>query len=234
MGQYRAMNKFRSYMLTAVGFVVLVSAFSMAAPTTTTAAGTTTDTKAVLVTNTVAEPVPVQGAVAVTNTPTVNAKQSGPWAVALGGPVQVENTAANPLNVREVATPLQTVMVHGNLDGNTSRSATLYTVPAGKRLVLQYLNVDAIVDTDSAEWGVSTSVQAVLTNLRNGIGHQYNIHLQQGAVFDNQRGGFFHFLNANQPVTFYFDAGTELGFGKFASSQTQLTVAFSGYLIDAN
>ncbi len=222
------MNKFRSYMLTAVGFVVLVSAFSMAAPTTTTAGVTTTTDKTVVVTNTIAEPVPVQGTVAVTNTPTVNAKQSGPWAVT------VENAAANPLNVREVAAPLQTVMFHSIVEHSAPRSVHFYTVPAGKRLVVQYINVDAAVETDSAERGVSTSVQAVLTSNRSGVGNQYNIHLQQGPVFDNQRGGFNHLLTANQPVTLYFDAGTELGFGKFSSRPAQLTVAFSGYLIDAN
>jgi hypothetical protein len=189
-------------------------------------------------TTTVDGAVSVSGAVSVTNTPTVNAQQAGSWTVSLaaGGAVQVDNSGGVPLSVRDVDSSANApVMIHGNVTYGEVRSPVLYTVPAGKRLVVQYINLTAYVETTSPDWAPDAAMLAILTSNRSGIGQQYTLPLAPGAIFDNGRGGFEHYLTTSDALTMYFDAGTQLGLFKAAAHQdlSRLDGAIAGYLVDA-
>jgi len=97
------------------------------------AAASAQKTAAVTVTNTDANPVPVRGGVSVTNTPTVDARQSGDWAVGISGTPTVK---LDPSAVVSIANEPGRQWTSFNLITNERT----YTPPSEKTLVLEYVS----------------------------------------------------------------------------------------------
>jgi len=145
------MNNLKGYILTAIGVVIVCCGFVLSVPNTGHSAPA--PDKDVRVINSPTEAVPtiaqgttnVAGAVSVTNTPTVNAQQSGAWNVGLTGSptVQVGNTAGNPVLVRDVdrptAQPFEQQVEVTIPDGGGGENG-FFSVPLGKLLVIEQVS----------------------------------------------------------------------------------------------
>ena len=164
--------------------------------------------KGVTVVNTSSNPVPVAaqgttniaGNVSVTNTPTVQAQQGGTWTVG------VNSWESNPVFVRHAGeSARQPVQVAGfvNIDNGTFGTANpliLYTVPDGKRLVIEWASVGANVPAGQRITSFTFSTTAGNT----GQGHRLVVY-DQGTTFNCSA----HFT-ASQQVRFYADPGTQV------------------------
>lgn len=86
-------------------------------------------------------PLPVTGSTAVSGT--VSATQSGPWNVGINN-----NSVANPLQIRDVDSPGNQPAMGGDqciASGSRCNFDSLYTVPAGKRLVVEYASASGLL-----------------------------------------------------------------------------------------
>lgn len=174
------------------------------------------------------QPAATAAKVQVTNTPNVNAKQSGPWSVAVtGNPVvHVNNTAGAPAFVRTAAEGVQPYQVQTGLtllNGNSQAAATL-NVPAGKRLVIEYLSASLGVPS-----GVGLTLQLVPTLDGSQVSHV--VPLTRTTV-----GGGFDSMTASEATRVYAD-GSVLFLAEralLAQADTNIgSVTVSGYLVDA-
>lgn len=148
------MKKLKHYLTASIGLILFVSVIALSLPQN--GHSNFAPDKDVRVINTTAEPIPVvaQGTtnVAVQNTPTVNAKQSGVWNVGIAGTptVEVGNAAANPVFVRDVndkpQTPYQ-AEVEVNLAENQGGGNGFITVPAGKIFVVEQVSAIGFAPT---------------------------------------------------------------------------------------
>lgn len=144
------MKKLKNYLAASVGVLLFVSVIALSIPQTGhSAAAALAPDKDVRVINDTSEPVPV----AVQGTPTVNAKQSGAWAVGINGTptVEVGNAAANPVFVRDVdrptAQPFQREVTVTLTEGQGGMNTEI-SVPAGKLLVIENVSVFGTAPTD--------------------------------------------------------------------------------------
>ena len=147
------MNKLRNYLLlTAFGFAILVGTLLFTGSPPINAA----NKQDVRVINTTSEPVPtaaqgttaIVGTVNVGNTPTVNlASGSSVGLDPSNNTVQLGNTMANPVPVRDVDNPARQPFQKGTFyflnDGESSKGTTLFFVPFGKRLVIEQVSTFA-------------------------------------------------------------------------------------------
>src|SRR5258705_5523548 len=89
------------------------------------------------VVNTRAHPLPVTGSVAVTGA--VSGTVTGTVGLTPGTSVQIGNTVDIPVRVRNVNDAIQSVQATAScLTSALGCLPTIYTVPAGKRLVIEY------------------------------------------------------------------------------------------------
>ncbi len=159
--------------------------------------------KDVLVVNTAAQPIPVTGSVGITgtanvnvaNSPTVKAQQSGPWTVGISGTanVQVISSVSNPVYVRDVNNALQPFTQEFDLAvaSNALTAVSSFTVPAGRRLVIENVSAEAHVPSGQhARFFVDESIGHVIPT-----------------AFQGSLGGQ-DALAVNAAVKFYFDPGT--------------------------
>ena len=175
-------------------------------------------------------------AVTVSGTPTVqvgNAVQLAPGtAVALSGvpTVQVGNTVANPVPVHDAAvpkrTPFQTLMYFDIQKGDTQGSKS-FTVPNGKRLVIEY------VSNFSFFFNVSPLLEIVTEDSAGNALPHYLPVLQQRDF----GGGLFEYI-AGQEVKLYSEPATTVTCFAQASPVDpnsnigSVRFAISGYLED--
>ncbi len=141
--------------------------------------------------------------------------------------VKVLNTAAIPVLVRDVDNAARhafQAQVVVSLSATTARnSAAITTVPAGKRLVIEYVSVLASGPTGQryqASIGVRQGTTAGL----------YFLALSPQGTFD-----FNDQLIAGQPTRLYSDAGTSVGVElvRSATASTAFGIfTISGYLVD--
>jgi hypothetical protein len=94
------MKKLKHYTAASLGLILFVSVIALSVPQSGHSALTPPD-KDVRVINTATEAVPVT----IQGTPSVQAQQSGPWNVGVSGSVQVGNSEAAPIYVRDVDRP---------------------------------------------------------------------------------------------------------------------------------
>ncbi len=159
--------------------------------------------KDVLVVNTSAQPIPVTGSVGITgtanvnvaNSPSVKAQQSGPWTVGISGTanVQVISSVSNPVYVRDVNNALQPFTQEFDLAvaSNALTAVSSFTVPAGRRLVIENVSAEAHVPSGQhARFFVDESIGHVIPT-----------------AFQGSLGGQ-DALAVNAAVKFYFDPGT--------------------------
>jgi hypothetical protein len=151
----------------------------------------------------------------VVNTPTVNAQQSGSWSVGISGTpvvglsadnniVKVDTT--NPLATRDVDNPSRQAFQHqfDNLfiaNGNYAVQST-YSVPAGKRLVIQEVSLQCGLPTgDVPSVALYTKIQGV-----DGLeGAQLDLQFPKLRSFPND-----DYFATTTPIVAYADGGTDV------------------------
>jgi hypothetical protein len=178
------------------------------------------------VTNTPANPVPVTGSITGSVTGTVGLSPNAS--------VFVNNPATDPVRVRSVNDGIQPVQAHASCTTNALGCLpNIYTVPAGKRLVIEYVSAEAcLLPGVAALFSISTSV-----------GGQYVTHYLPGTPPANSPGSVqfgcnaspSSFVTAGAQVRIYADAGTTIQ-GEAARNPVtgviNADLAISGYLID--
>jgi hypothetical protein len=168
--------------------------------------------KDVRVINTPAEAVPVavQGTanVNVTNTPTVT--------LAAGAKVSIASDAAQPFQVSANSTQV----------GNNVSTVTIATVPAGKRLVIEWVSMTGQVPpTQHAEIMEISTIAGPF----GGASHQFVIEEQPDAVIGDA------LFRSNQSLRLYADPGTQVSALFRRNSGAGLATwnaTISGYLVD--
>jgi hypothetical protein len=96
----------------------------------------------VFVTNGASNPIPIQGGVTVNSIPAVQVSSLPAVQLGADNQIKVSNDASSPVpvsNAREASRVPMTLHNAGNIPENTVGSSTsqIYTVPAGKRLIIQ-------------------------------------------------------------------------------------------------
>lgn len=156
---------------------------------------------------------------------TVAATQNGSWSVGVTGTADVRVTNASPLPVTltggEAAAQLVMNAAAGPFTSGES-TVVLYTVPAGKRLIVDQVGINSHV-----------AAGTVLASIcREGYVDCLPIVVQNQGFF----GGNVQFSGTEQ-VTYFAEAG-ELLFGfcakSTASSGDYCSATFVGRLVDAN
>jgi hypothetical protein len=170
----------------------------------------------------------------VANVPTVNLANGTAVAVVGTPTVQVSNTAANPIFVTSTAAqPRQPIRLQQRLRVNLpSPTADTYTdfvgfvVPAGKQLVVEYIN--AFIPSGSTDTLAGQFLLIPTTNPSPGL-----VTLEDEYAFPGQGG----YLTGNQTLIFV-DAGKGLRFvaelpsNVYSGGTVDLLVTVSGYLVD--
>ncbi len=199
-------------------------------PQPTTGAAAKGDVRVV---NTLAEPVPTaaQGTTQVMGT--VGASQVGTWTVGIAGTPTVALAAGGPLDTRDAdRSARQPFHVRGIFSmgaGEPDQAVTVFSVPAGKRLVVEHV---------SAFLGVPDG-QKVLFGIATRLGGMLEIHslvAQEQGVFPQVLGlGAKATFVASQPSRFYADSSTEVIVSVARTSTTGTaagSMVVSGHFVD--
>lgn len=185
-------------------------------------------------------PLPVTGNVAVSGT--IDARQSGPWSVGasqsgtwfvgasqigtwnvgiLGTPTVKVDLGSNPLpvrNVNDAADVFQTSVQMTIPDNNCCGPVGEFTIPSGKRLVIEDVSAVAHINNEIATIHVTTTAAG------NTVDHSV-VGMQTGA---NQEAA------AGRVTRLYADAGTTVSVSahRFGlSGPATFTVSLSGYYV---
>jgi hypothetical protein len=179
----------------------------------------------------------VTGAVSVANTPSVNIANSptvtlsGSSTVTLapGGSITVGNTVSSPLLVRDVDNParngMNAVARITIKAGSNYGLGTVYTVPEGKRLVIEHVSVAITIDMN---------IYPIVTLLE---GEAFSgPTLNPNCAFQVTQGHSFDSYVCNELTRFYVDPGTNVTLFVAATSNVSVddpaVATISGYLID--
>ena len=176
----------------------------------------------------------------VVNTPLpVTGSVTGTIGLAPGTSVQIDNPVGNPVRVRNVNDAIQPVQASGGCSSTSGTvgcvpASTFYTVPAGKRLVIEYASLDAcILPGQSAELSIFTTAGGVFAR------HAANIApaaAGPGATnFSCNPPSASSITAVGQQVRLYADAGTFVAVEADRNSATGTALFFfsiSGYLVD--
>lgn len=185
------------------------------------------------VVNTPANPVPVTGSVSVTGA--VTGTVTGTVGLTPGTSVLVGNPVTNPVRVRNVNDAIQPVQAQAScLITTLGCLPTIYTVPAGKRLVIEYASMRVcILPGQSATLSIATQV-----------GDQAVFHYLNGTPPAAGPGTFAIGCNSSLPssevavgeqVKIYADAGTTVvltGSRNSTTGSASFQFSISGYLVD--
>lgn len=230
------MKKFKNSLTALVGLTALAVAIPLLMPfvglgsNTSGGSAPTNQTQNVLVVNTAQQPVPVTGSATVTGT--VNLATG--TAVGINGTVGLDsqnNTvkidSSSPVPVRDADNParqpFQTELDFFEADGSYGATQS-FTVPANKRLVIEYVSADSGVPVgELTRIGISTEI--------NG---QYQGHHVVANRLGAVGNGDDEFV-AGQPMTVYADPGTDVfvGFSRNnAVGFANCFVTISGHFVD--
>ncbi len=224
----------------AAGCLLLIGAgLALFSPRTAQSQGA----QSVVVTNTTSQPIPVSksGAwsVGINNIPTVKldptlntvkldattntvkSAQSGAWTVGLNtaaNTVRIVNAKTSPVpnyNARDAMTPFQATLYNGQL----------FTVPTGKRLVIEYVGVNAWVYGGATFYSFSLTTTAGGVRSFHALGAQ-SAGIPSGTTFNSYSGGNATRIYADANTTVAFSAGTA---GVVEGENSFAT--FSGYTV---
>ena len=121
------MNRFRRYLAGGIGVALLAFVLALAPSRPVTAES----------------PKPVE----VVNSPIVQAQQSGSWNVGLNGPINVGNTAASPIPVRDVDSSARAVAYfhrfNCSIQNGQQSCSSSDALPPGMRLVIETVSLRA-------------------------------------------------------------------------------------------
>ena len=160
-------------------------------------------------------PLPVTGTVAVTGSTTVS------------GSVHVNNTVTDPVRVRNVNDAIQAFQATGGCNGPASCTTTIFTVPTGKRAVIEYFSGAANIlgPQDGRPFTVFLRIQM-------GGGPPIHHFVPMSPVFSS--GTQSGITGWGQQVRLYADSGTAIegtgSDGSFDVVASEFTI--SGYLVD--
>jgi hypothetical protein len=187
----------------------------------------------VSVTNTTASPVPVTGSVSVTGS--VTGTVTGTVGLAPGTSVMIDSTVGDPVRVRNVNDAIQPVHASTSCLATTIGCLpTIYTVPAGKRLVIEYASMSVcILPGQSATLGVTTTTGGkTVTHFLNGtppaVGPGTFAIGCNGALPSSS-------VATGQQVKIYADAGSSVFLEADRSNtvgNAGFSISISGYLVD--
>ena len=178
-------------------------------------------------------PLPVTGSVS----GTIGLAPGTAVGLAPGTSVQIDNTVGNPVRVRNVNDAIQPVQVTQTCTTTAiGCGGTIYTVPAGKRLVVEYASMSVCsLPGQSAQLSISTTIGGA------AVEHFVSIAPPAAGPGSNSIGcnplvSTGSSLTAvGQPVRLYADAGTLVGANADRTSNTgnaTFTFSISGYLVD--
>jgi hypothetical protein len=230
------MKNLKHYLTASLGLILFVSVIAFLLPQIGHA--NYAPDKDVKIINTPAEAVPVTvqgtanvaGSVSVTNTPTVNAKQSGTWNVGIAGTpaVEVSNQESNPVLMRDIdrptAQPFQYEAVVTLEEGQDGQNVSI-PIPSGKLFVIE--NVSAF---GTAPANQRIQAFSILTHVAPD--NTYRPHYLQ---FTKQENGFgTNEYTVSQQIRVY--ASTPVALARVTRAQTTGFVTFrfivSGYFND--
>ncbi len=200
------MNNFKKYLITAISFAMLLGAFVFSGPLAGNSYGAPPPSD-VKVVNTSSQPVPT----VVTNTPTV----------------KIKTDTDNPVYVRDVDNPAREAFqqdVTFTLPDNFSEVCSpLTAVPAGKRLVIEYVSGKATFPAADQKLR-NMSIRTTLN------GNQVYHYLAPMAT------GIFNEYVAAQQVRLYADGNTLphicVSRGTLNDGIVTVQASVSGYLVD--
>jgi hypothetical protein len=152
---------------------------------------------------------------------------TGTVGVASGASVRVNNTVADPVRVRNVndaIQPFQAGQACTGLSGSSGCKVTIFTVPTGKRAVIEYFSGIAILP-------VGLVVSPFLHTTQIGLGTRSHFVPTTSPAYPNAPSGI---TTWGQQVRLYADPGTAIDGSGIASASAGFTVDFtiSGYLVD--
>ena len=242
------MKHIRIYLVASVGLLLAAGSFLLSGGASSSAAPP--PDKDVVVVNTPSNPVPVQpfgttnvsGNVNISNQPNVFAHQSGPWTVlanqsgtwnvSLVGPtnVSVSNSPGSPLYVRDVDNPAQQPFqreLDAHFTPGSSSATDSLTVPAGKRLVIEFASETVNLPTGQHMW---LRIQTTANGSTNQFTLMPSLVCPCGADSSD-------FLAGNQQVRLYADPGTTVSIVanlllSTANTNTGADVVMSGHYVN--
>lgn len=208
------MHNTRIYLLALAAATLSAGSFLIVATGSSTAAPPDKD---LVVVNTPSNPVPVQaqGNLSVTanltNTPSVLAQQSGPWAQT------ILNTESNPIPVRSVGESTQRPfqkLVQISIPCFQASATGSFTVPAGKRLVIQHIAMEASPVSPITQNNAVNSARFV--TISNGQDGEYflDFHARQSPNGDPRyvsNESMLAFADPGSLVTFFFEFDQVVG-----------------------
>jgi hypothetical protein len=176
---------------------------------------------------TIGAPLPVP--VSITGSSTI----SGTVGLASGASVRVNNTVTDPVrvsNVNDAIQPFQASNFCSGTAGTGGCAVTIFTVPAGKRAVVEYYNGSANFAN------VAAAGQVFLVDLRTTVAGQAHTHyLPPTPPAVSNLTGPGAGTSWGQQVRLYADSGTTIlgdGLPSITASPFNLTFNISGYLVD--
>ena len=207
------MNKFKKCLFAALGISLFAFVLSVTGAGRAVAQSTFSLVKII---NTTSEPVPTT----VTNSPTVK--------LASNAAVTINNGESNPVlvqNVNDGVTPFQQT-VTGNFPTGSVGGSGIIPVPAGQRLVIEYVSAQVLLPTGQNLHQVSISTQ-----IKGSTVQHFLVRNQHGAHFS----GTDNVFTVGQQMRLYADGGTPVIFSLARNNGTgssgySLTV--SGYLVN--
>lgn len=134
------------------------------------------------------EPKPV----AVVNTPTVNALQSGSWNVGINGSVNIGNSELSPVPVRDVDRNHR-IPFQASCSGTTECSID---IPGTGTMVIEHITMEIVVQDPS---------RPIQTHVQTTVGNNTTPHVLVPALVGPTGTGFGIYA-VSQPVHFYADA----------------------------
>jgi hypothetical protein len=220
------MNRFQNGLLAAA--VALLIAQSLAF--TNAGQALAEQIQQVLVVNTSANPVPV----ALQGTPSVGLDPQH-------STVRVASSLIDPLEIRDVSDGLKAV-VQASADvsigdGATEGLATLYTVPEGKRLVIEQVSASGSIESQSVP---DRNMLFAIETVAGGTSKWHALITSKDGAFSvvvsPEESTTFVYFTASQPMRVYADPGTKVYvhvrrsyiYGPMASAG----MTISGYLVD--
>jgi hypothetical protein len=221
------MSRLKGYLLTASGFTALVAGLMLTSPPAGEVVAQKIDD--VRVVNLSSQPVPtaaqgttaISGAVSISNIPTVN--------LGTGNTVQLAYTPNNPLPVRDAdpaRQPFQNWASDTQADGTNGSTITIATVPAGKRLVIEFLS--AVAQMPAGQHLVVCQINTIAPPF-GGLTHELLINQQPAFVNGDA------LFRASQQVRLYADPGSQvraLMTRDSSQGQALFLATLSGYLVD--
>lgn len=200
------MVKFKKSLFALTGMMALIGAISLLTPLTgQSQTNTVGPVKPVLVVNSPSEPVPVTGT------------------------VSVGNLGNSPLPVRDVDNPArQPVQAHASCDGTgaTGCSTSIFVVPPGKRLVIEYASMQAGIPAGQV---ALFEIQTIAGGASGSVEHSFPLSAPSVSGFG---GGL---TAVGQQVRVYADPGITVnvsGRRNIVAGDARFSFSISGHLVD--